>query len=594
MSAQYDIVIRGGAIYDGTGRESYKGDVGIIGQRIAAIGQIAERGREEVDARGKIVTPGFVDIHTHYDGQATWEQRMQPSSWHGVTTVIGGNCGVGFAPCRPAERDLLVKLMEGIEDVPEAVMTKGLPWTWESFPEYLDYLDERQYDVDVGVQVPHSPIRVYVMGERGANREPATPEDIARMSQLVEEGVRQGAFGVSTSRFIMHRTRAGEIAPTVDAAEAELVGLAQGLRRADAGVFQIIPAIPEPPEGEYRLMQRIVQASHRPLSFTLMAFHAPRDGWREFLQLLEQEQPAEAPIRGQVYPRPAGVLFGLDLSFHPFRLNPSYQPLAKLPLAERVAEMRKPNVRARLLAEAPEDTNPFNLNQVRLDKAYYLFGDPPQYEPTLETELGRQAERRGMSKAELIYDMLLEDEGKAILYCPSANFPDNSLDAAGELMRHPHTVIGLGDGGAHYGMICDASYPTFLLTHWVRDASPQRKIALPTAIKALTSDPAAAIGLTDRGTLAVGLRADVNVIDLERLRLHRPTAVYDLPANGRRLRQQADGYTASLVAGTITYRDGVATGALPGRLVRRGQTALSADSTQPFARSGAHTSSLRH
>ena len=571
MSATYDIVIRGGAVHDGAGGEPFEADVAVKDGKIAAIGKVTGAGTEEIDARGKIVTPGFIDLHTHYDGQATWEGRMQPSSWHGVTTVIGGNCGVGFAPCRPGERELLVKLMEGIEDVPELVMTEGLPWSWESFPQYMDYLADREFDIDVGVQIPHSPIRVYVMGERGARREPATADDIAKMSEIVEEGVRKGAFGVTTSRFIMHRTRAGEIAPTVDAAEAELVGLAEGLRRADAGVFQIIPAIPEAPDGEFQIMRKIVQASHRPLSFTLMAFNAPRDGWRRYLDLLENDQPSEGPIRGQVYPRPAGVLFGLDLSFHPFCLMPSYRPLAKLPLAERVKAMRDPATKAKILSETPDDPNPFALNQVRLEKDYYLFGDPPQYEPAPESELGRVAQAKGISKAELLYDMLLTDEGKAILYCPSANFPDNSLDAAGELMRHPRTVIGLGDGGAHYGMICDASYPTFLLTHWSRDAGPGRKIELPAAIKALTSEPAAAIGLTDRGTVAVGLKADLNVIDVGRLRLHRPAPVYDLPAHGRRLRQRAEGYAASVVSGVITYRDGEATGAMPGRLVRRGQ-----------------------
>jgi len=570
-SAAYDLVIRGGAVHDGTGAQPFEADVAVKAGKIAAVGKLAGSGAEEIDARGRIVTPGFIDMHTHYDGQATWEGRMQPSSWHGVTTVIGGNCGIGFAPCRPEQRELLVKLMEGIEDIPEAVMTEGLPWKWESFPQYLDFLDQRRFDIDVGLQIPHSPIRVYVMGQRGADREPATPDDIARMSDLVEEGVRAGAFGVTTSRFIMHRTRAGDIAPSVDSAEAELLGLAAGLKRADAGVFQIIPAIPEPPDGEYEVMRRVAEASGRPLSFTLMAFHSPRDGWRRYLEHLENDQPAGSQIRGQVYPRPAGVLFGLDLSFHPFCLNPSYRPLAKLPLAERVKAMRDPVLKAKILSEKPQDPNPFALNQVRLEKDYYLFGDPPQYEPGRESELGRVAESKGISKAELLYDMLLTDEGRAILYCPSANFPDNSLDAAGELMRHPNTVIGLGDGGAHYGMICDASYPTFLLTHWSRDAGPGRKIELPAAIKALTSEPAAAIGLSDRGTIAVGQKADLNVIDVDRLKLHRPAPVYDLPAHGRRLRQKAEGYAASVVNGAVTYRDGEATGAMPGRLVRRGR-----------------------
>ncbi len=571
MSANHDLVIRGGTVYDGTGGKPFVADVAVDGGRIAAVGTVEGKGVEEIDARGKIVTPGFVDIHTHYDGQATWEGRMQPSSWHGVTTVIGGNCGIGFAPCRPEQRDLLIKLMEGIEDIPEIVMTEGLPWQWESFPQLLDFLDTRSFDIDVGLQIPHSPVRVYVMGQRGVDREPATTDDIAAMSALVEEGVRAGAFGVTTSRFIMHRTRTGDIAPSVESAEAELLGLAGALRRADAGVFQIIPALPDAPEGEYPVMRRLAEAAGRPLSFTLMALNAPRDAWRRYLEYLETDQPKDGSIRAQVYPRPAGVLFGLDLSFHPFCLNPSYRPLAKLPLAERVKAMRDPELKAKILSEQPDDPNPFALNQVRLEKNYYLFGDPPRYDPPIESEIGRLAEARGMSKAELLYDILLSDEGRAILYCPSANFPDNSLDAAGELMRHPHTVLGLGDGGAHYGMICDGSYPTFMLTHWSRDAKPGEGFALETAVKMLSSEPAAAVGFTDRGTLTPGLKADLNVIDIDRLKLHRPHPVYDLPANGRRLRQRSEGYAASIVNGQVTYRDGEPTGAMPGRLVRRGR-----------------------
>jgi N-acyl-D-amino-acid deacylase len=571
MTATYDIVIRGGVVHDGLGGAPREADVAVKDGRIAEVGKIAASGAEEIDARDRIVTPGFIDIHTHYDGQATWEPRMQPSSWHGVTTVIGGNCGVGFAPCRPSERDLLMKLMEGIEDVPELVMIDGLPWAWESFPQYLDYLAEQQFDIDVGMQIPHSPIRVYVMGDRGARREAATVEDIGQMSALVEEGVRAGAFGVSTSRFLMHRTRAGEMAPSIDAAEAELMGLAAGLRRAEAGVFQIIPAMLEQPDGEYALMRRLAEASSRPLSFTLMAQANPRDGWKRYLDLLEHDPPRQGAIRGQVYPRPAGILLGLDLSFHPFCLNPSYRPLAKLPLAERVKAMRDPQLKAKLLSEEPQDPNPFILRQVQLDRPLYLLGDPPQYEPSPEDELGRVAERRGLSKAEMIYDVLLSDEGRAILYSPAANFPDDSLDGVGELLRHPRTVIALGDGGAHYGMICDASYPTFLLTHWSRDARPERRFDMAEAVRKLTSEPAAAIGLSDRGAVTVGRKADLNVIDVEGLRLHRPAPVYDLPSEGRRLRQRAEGYCASVVSGQITYRDGEPTGALPGRLVRRGQ-----------------------
>lgn len=566
----HDLVIRNGAIYDGNGGEPIEADIAVSTGKIVEIGSRVGAGRDEVDAAGCIITPGFIDVHTHYDGQATWESRMQPSSGHGVTTAIGGNCGVGFAPCRPKDRELLVKLMEGVEDVPEVVMTEGLPWSWETFPDYLDFLAQQKYDIDFGVHVPHSPIRVYVMGKRGADREAATHEDIAQMSALVEEGVRAGGFGISTSRFMLHRTKAGEIAPTVDAAEEELIGLAQGLRRADAGVFQLVPQVFDDATTEYGVMKRVAESAQRPLSFSLVAQQSHQSAWREFLELMRTAQPKGSVIRGQVYPRPIGMMLGLDLSFNPFCLNPSYLPLAQLSLSERVAEMRKPEVRSRLLSEQPTSDNPFALRLVDIERPLYRLGDPPCYNPPPELELGRLAAAQGRTKAELAYDVLLEQDGKSLIYCPSSNFINNSLDAAGEMMRDANTILGLGDGGAHYGMICDASFPTFLLTHWVRDAAPPDAIPLPEAIKSLSADLADAVGLSDRGRIEVGKKADINVIDLQRLKLGTPRTVYDLPAGGRRLRQIADGYEATIVAGEITYRNGQHTGALPGRLVRRG------------------------
>lgn len=567
----YDLVVRHGMVFDGSGAAGFEADIGIASGKIAAIGQIAERGAEEIDASGCIVTPGFIDLHTHYDGQATWESRMQPSSGHGITTVIGGNCGVGFAPCREADRETLVRLMEGVEDVPEIVMTEGLPWAWESFDDFLDFLEGREFDIDLGVHVPHSPIRVFVMGERGANREPATAEEIAQMSALVEQGIRSGGFGISTSRLILHRTKAGDIAPTVGAAEAELFGLADGLRHAGNGVFQLVPAVHGDAVEEFTLMAKIADRAERPLSFSLVALNGQDASWRPYLSLLREPRAEASPIRAQVFPRPIGMMLGLDLSFHPFSLNPSYQALVQLPLKARVAEMRRPEVRARLLAEQPVSDNPFALRMVDIDRPVYRLGDPPRYDPAASEEAGVLAAAEGISKAEYLYDMLLERDGNAILYAPAGNFINNSLDEAGALMRHPNTILGLGDGGAHYGMICDASYPTYLLTRWVRDAAGNDAIALPDAIKALSHDNAVAIGLNDRGRLSVGLKADLNVIDFDRLTLHAPHTVYDLPAGGRRLRQKADGYVATVVSGTITYRHGERTGALPGRLVRAGR-----------------------
>ena len=571
--ADYDLVIRGGEIHDGLGNPGVIGDVAMTGDRIVAVGQVSGHGAEEIDAAGKIVTPGFVDVHTHYDGQATWEQRMTPSSGHGVTSVVMGNCGVGFAPCKPDQHAMLVSLMEGVEDIPEVVMTAGLPWNWETFPEYLDALAARQLDIDIAAQLPHSALRVYVMGERGARREAPTDADLAEMRRLTCEAVRAGALGVTTSRNILHRTRAGELAPSLNSPEDELLALAAGLRDAGAGVYQLIADIFGDADTEFALMRRVATAAGRPLSFSLLQMATgDADGWRKYLRALEAANAAGLTIKGQVYPRPVGLLFGLDLSFHPFALHPSFRPLADLPLAEKVAALRDPALRARLLAEAADDANPFFMQIVAASTATYEMGNPPVYDPQPENRLDKIAEREGRTAAEVAYDLLLKDDGRNILFLPGANYRDGSLDAAREMCTHPDTIIGLGDGGAHYGLICDASFTTFYLTHHVRDAAPDKAVPLPSAIRSLTDIPARAVGLNDRGRLAVGFKADVNVIDLPRLVLHAPTMARDLPAGGKRLRQLADGYAVTVKSGVVTYRDGVASGALPGRLVRGAQS----------------------
>ncbi len=567
--ATFDLVIRGGEIHDGLGTPGRIGDVAITGDRIVAIGTVAGDGATEIDAAGKIVTPGFVDIHTHYDGQATWEDRMVPSSGHGVTSVVMGNCGVGFAPCRPDQHDMLVKLMEGVEDIPEVVMTAGLPWNWETFPEYLDALDARRLDIDIAAQLPHSALRVYVMGERGARREAPTADDLAKMRALTAEAIRAGALGVTTSRNILHRTRAGELAPSLESPEAELLALAAGLRDAGAGVYQLIADIFGGADAEFALMRRIAEAAGRPLSFTLLQMATgDENGWRDYLAGLEAANAAGVTIRGQVYPRPVGLLFGLDLSFHPFSLHPSFRPLAELPLADKVAAMRDPALKARLLAEAPADSNPFFQSIVEASTATYVMGDPPVYDPKPEDRIDRIAARRGLTAAEVAYDLLLENDGRTILFLPGANYRDGNLDAALAMALHPDTVLGLGDGGAHYGVICDASFTTYWLQRFVRDAAPGQAVGLPAAIRALTDAPARAVGLGDRGRLVPGALADLNIIDLAGLRLHAPTMARDLPAGGKRLRQLADGYAATIKSGVVTYRDGVHTGELPGRLVR--------------------------
>lgn len=572
--ADYDLIIRGGSVHDGLGNPPKAADVAVKDGRIAAIGQVSGTATQEINAKGLLVTPGFVDVHTHYDGQSTWENRLAPSSFHGVTSVVMGNCGVGFAPCKPDQRDILVKVMEGVEDVPEVVMTEGLPWNWETFPQYLDALDQRQFDLDVAAQLPHSALRVFVMGERAAAQEPPSADDLAQMRALTTEAIRAGALGVTTSRNMLHRTKAGELAPSLFSEEDELAALAEGLKDAGKGVFQIIPAPMGDAASEFALMRRLAERSGRPLSYTLIQMPAGDEtAWRTSLDALSDATQAGLQMRAQVAPRPVGMFYGLDLSFHPFAYHPSYKAIAHLPLAERVARMKDPVMREQLLCEQAEDTNPVNLKTVRAFQFCYVWGEEPDYEPRIEDRIDNLAKAAGQSVEAFSYDLLLEREGRAIFYQPGANYRDRNLNAVRAMLGHPDSVVGLADGGAHYGMICDASFPTYFLTRWARDAQGSDRIDLPKAIAALTSEPAALAGLNDRGRLLVGHKADINVIDLARLKVHVPTVAYDLPAGGRRLRQLADGYVATIVSGQVTYRNGLATGALPGRLVRGQQQA---------------------
>lgn len=574
---RYDIIIRGGTIYDGTGSAPYTADIGIRDGRIAAIGAIDEKADREIDASKYIVTPGFVDIHTHYDGQVTWENRLAPSSGHGVTTVVMGNCGVGFAPCRPHQRDMLVKLMEGVEDIPEIVMVDGLPWNWESFPDYLDALDARELDIDIAAQIPHSALRIFVMGERAARKEAPTAEDLAEMRALVKEGIAKGAFGVTTSRNMLHRTKAGELAPSLHSEVDELKALMDGLVDADAGVFQLIPAPSDDAEDEFALLREVAEHGRRPVSFTLLdVANQPGRGWRAVLEGLEKARADGLSIRAQVAPRPVGMFFGLDVSLHPFSSHPSYRKIASLPLAERVAIMRDPDFRAKLLSEEPEDTNPATLTLIAAFRAAHEWDSQPDYEPKYESRIEARADAAGQSVPEFAYDLLLKDEGKRLFYLPAANYSEGNLNAVREMLGHPDTVMALADGGAHYGLICDASFPTYYLQRWVRDAKGDERIPLTDAIAELTSRPAETVGFTDRGRIATGLKADLNIIDLDALELHVPTINYDLPAGGKRMNQLADGYVATLVSGEVTYWQGEQTGALPGRLVRRGREAVPA------------------
>jgi N-acyl-D-amino-acid deacylase len=568
-----DLVIRNGTVYDGTGGEPFHADIAVQGDRIVAIGTVAGPARKEVDASGCIVTPGFVDAHTHYDGQLLWSQRAIPSSSHGVTTVVAGNCGVGFAPCRPGDRQMLINAMEGVEDIPGVVMAEGLTWDWETFPELLDAMAARPHDVDFAVFLPHSPVRIYAMGERGAEREPATPDDLAAIDRLIREAMSVGAMGIATSSIAVHRRNDGAFIPSFEAAESELCAMARAIGGKGRGLFQMVPEFWQEDEEEsheiIKMLARVSEAGNVPLTFTLVPSDKYPGRWRKVLDwVTEENKRPGVELRPQVFPRPIGMLLGHDTSNNPFLLCPSYQPLLDLPLAEKMVELRKPDVRARLIFESPGDPSyPLSIFGRMFDRMFVL-GDPPNYEPRPEDSIAARAKRMGVTPAELAYDLLLEQDGRQLLCVGFANFGDQNLDFVLDMADHPDTLVGLGDGGAHYGLICDASYTTFMLTHWTRDR-PGRKMPLAGTIKRLTADTADVLGLSDRGRIAVGLKADFNVIDYDRLRLHQPQVHYDLPAGGKRLLQGADGYRWTILSGQVVARDGQPTGALPGRLLRR-------------------------
>ncbi len=563
----YDLVVRGGSVADGSGGGLFEADVAISGGRIAAVGKIAGRGREEIDARGKLVTPGFVDVHTHYDGQATWDGRMQPSSWHGCTTVVMGNCGVGFAPCRVEDHDRLIRLMEGVEDIPFPVLTEGLPWNWESYPDYLDALAKRRFDIDIGSQLPHAALRVFVMGERGANREPATPADIAAMAEIAEAAMRAGALGFSTSRTLNHRTSDGQPTPTLTAGEDELLDIAMAMKAANAGVLQFVSDFADPKE-EFAMLRRLVERSGRPLSFSLLQSSRAPESWRMLLAGIAQANADGLPIKAQVAGRPVGVLLGLELTMNPFSQHPAYREIAALPHAERVAALRDPSFRERLLAAPPENEPGFAVSTLNNWAEMFVMDEAFDYEPTADQSLEARAAGEGRAPQALALDAMLENGGRGMLYVPFLNYAQGSLDPAYAMLTHPNTIPGLSDGGAHVGMICDGSFPTYNLSHWTRDRTRGPKLTVEEVVRMQCADTAAALGLGDRGRIESGLRADLNVIDYDRLKLRPPEVAYDLPAGGRRLIQKADGYVATIVAGEITYRDGEPTGALPGRLVR--------------------------
>ena len=572
----HDLVIRNGTIADGSGAPLTTGDIAVRDGRIVAIGVVPGSGAEEIDARGKLVTPGFVDIHTHYDAQVTWDTHFSPSTNHGVTTVLLGNCGVGFAPCRPDQRDEMIDVMEGVEDIPGIVMAEGLPWNWETFPDFLDALDQRHMDADFAVAVPHIPVRVWVMGQRAIDREPATSADMKQMAVLVKEGLEAGAFGFSTTRVIGHRTAGGEQLPVTTASEDELMTIALAMKGFGKSLFMSASEFDTANgfSSEFKMLARIAETSGQTVTFPLLQYNEAPDRWREIADAAAAERRKGVDILGQVVGRPVGVLYGLQLSLHPFRGCPTYEAIEPLPLAERAAEMRKPDVRSAILAEMALPLDPKFPVFSRDIHLCYAMGAVPVYSPDEADRFDNVAARRGCSVYEVAYDALIADEGKGILYFPARNFTYYNLDVVHDMLTREETILGLGDGGAHVGAICDGSMQTFLLAYWTRDRAGE-KLSIPEAVRLMTSHTAQVGGFRDRGLIAPGYKADLNIIDYDRLSLSPPRAVFDLPAGGRRLTQDAKGYVATIVSGIATHRDDRPTGALPGRLVR-GQRAAPA------------------
>jgi len=554
----HDIVIRGGTILDGTGFEAFVGP-----------------GRRDIDANGLLVTPGWVDVHTHYDGQATWDPVLAPSSWHGVTTILFGNCGVGFAPVRQEYRAGLIDLMEAIEDIPGTALAEGLQWDWESFPEYLDALDRMPRTIDIAAQIPHHPLRVFVMGDRGINREAATEDDIAEMRRLTEAALRAGAFGFTTSRTYSHKTNAGDLVPGHFAEEAELYGIGQAMASVGSGAFGMNSDFIEE-DAEFAWMTRLSKETGRPVWFLLTDRTEDAARWKRLIKHVHTARAKGARITAQVAGRPVGIIQGIAGSFNPFSIRPSYLPLERLSPRERLEQMRHPEIRRRLLNEEPSERQLARLSQARQnmvgrwDKMFVMSGETPDYEPSPEKSIAAIAARGNSSPQEVAYDYLTEGLDK-FLFFPIVNYTDGNHETVREMLTDSGTLLGLSDGGAHCGAIVDASVPSFMLTHWGRDRSRGPGLPLPQLVKMQSSETADFFGFSDRGRLAPGLRADVNLIDFDQLRLHQPEVVFDLPAGGRRLVQRVDGYRSTLVAGTPVFEDGEDTGARPGRLVRAGR-----------------------
>jgi N-acyl-D-aspartate/D-glutamate deacylase len=576
----HDIVIRNGTVIDGTGHDGFIGDVAISDGRIVAVGQVAEGGRREIDATGKLVTPGWVDVHTHYDGQVSWDAYLSPSCWHGVTTVVMGNCGVGFAPVAPHYHDRLINIMEGVEDIPGTALAEGICWEWETYPQYLDFLESRDYAVDVASQVPHAAVRTYVMGDRGGANEPATPDEIARMSALVSEALGAGAFGFTTSRISAHRTADGEVVPGTQVGIDEMEGICAALGKAPGAVFEVVSdlhlEVPGSLTAEQDLQWMGGLSREYGVKFTFLMHRNPGnpEKWRHIMDLTDEQNRLGADLMPQISPRPIGIIMGWQSSFNIFMGRPTYDRIAKLPFTDQVRELRRPEIQEAIISEKSGKT-PFEGIPLLTELMFRLNagGGFLNYEPSYDDSVKAAAERQGVSTDAIIYDMMMENDGQGYVYVVIMNYADYNLEFVRELMEHDKVLMGGSDAGAHCGAICDAAIPTFMLSYWTRDRKSGPQLSIEHVVAKQTSHTARAYGFHDRGVIAPGMRADINVIDHARINCSAPSILFDLPAGGRRLVQTATGYEATLVNGVITFEHGVATGALPGKLVRRNQRA---------------------
>ena len=594
----FDLIIRNGNIVDGTGAPARTADIAVQDGVIAEIGERLDGdAAREVDAAGQLVTPGWVDIHTHYDGQATWDDELGPSAWHGVTTLVMGNCGVGFAPAKPDRHEWLIGLMEGVEDIPGAALSEGITWGWESFSEYLDVLETMPRSIDIATHIPHGAVRAYVMGERGADNEAATPEDIEQMGAIVADGIRAGALGFSTSRTMLHLSRDGVPVPGTFANRDELIGIGRAMLEAGGGVFEMASDL-TPAEEEFSWMKDLSRETGLPVTYALLQSPMDESNWRNLLSMTQAANDDGANVYAQIAIRPTGLVLGWESTVNPFSFQPSYHAIAELPFAERLEKLRDPQVKAAIISEQPDfslsetlDMDSTDENEglpannalamiltIGFDRMFRLENDQGvcEYEPPAEDSVAQMAAAGGANPKEILYEMLMENDGRGYVYLPILNYANFNFDHIHEMLQSDRTVLSLSDGGAHCGVICDASFPTYLLTHWVRDRSRGGRISLEAAVKRQCHDTARLYGLHDRGTLEPGMRADINVIDYDALKIHAPEMAFDLPAGGRRMIQRATGYRHTFVAGIETFTDGVSTGERPGRVIRGPQAATGA------------------